>query len=455
MKHTLAVAALHTSLTLTARHAIGGPRASILSLAARQTTGGARLATLTLAVLASACGRSAPSISATDLGVEPIEQTTPACTPSPTPAVDTVASGLEIPWDVTFHSDGRAFVTERTGTVRVIDPEVGLLPDPWASIDIYTVPGSEVGLMGVDLSPDGSSLYVAATVGEPPAGLLGRAVGGVARRITRMRDPDQGHLVTLSVFRIPVGAEGAGQPEEIVSGLPANFLHGGGALRTRPDGTFHLSNGDGLDPWWAQDELSPRGKILRYDAGGTPMPSERFPGTAIHAIGIRHVQGMAWHPVTGEMVVIDHGPTGLPMESFRTDQDELSVVAEGANLGWPIVAGAHTGDGGLTSPIVEWDPSVAPAGLDIPRVEGGLWEGDALVATLRGALRRIDLEVDDTATALNAVCQETVLEGYGRLRLVRQAPDGSIWVGTSNRDGRGGPRPSDDLILRLRGTGTP
>jgi glucose/arabinose dehydrogenase len=232
---------------------------------------------------------------------------------------------------------------------------------------------------------------------------------------------------------------------------------------------MYVSNGDAADHWRAQIPTSLRGKLLRFQPDGWVPASNPIPGSPVYALGIRHVQGIGWHPGAGRLLVVDHGPTGLPTEDYRTDHDELNAVSPGANLGWPIVAGGSEG-GGLTSPILTWTPALAPAGLAVYSGGHPEWEGSAFVTGLRGtSLRRIVLE-SVTATAgeaaqgtgaaagaaldIRARCEETLLRtDFGRLRLVREAPDGSVWVGTSNRDGRGLPREGDDRLLRIRPPG--
>jgi glucose/arabinose dehydrogenase len=400
----------------------------------------------------AACDGRAELPSPDSLGVERIELALPVCAPAARPLrVDTVATGLEVPWDVAFVSDGRALVTERPGRIRVVSAEGQLLEEPWATLDVYGPPGSEVGLLGIDTreeSGDSLEVYVSATVQRAGGSSAARLLRGIVRRIARAIDPERGQAITLQVVRL-VEREGRGaDATPVVSGLPSASLHGGGPLRFGPDGFLYVANGDGTDPPSAQRAGSLRGKILRYAPDGSVPRSNPTPTSPVFASGVRHVQGLGWLPGTGELLAIDHGPTGLAVEGGRTDQDELDVVDPGANLGWPIVSGATRG-GPLVSPIVVWTPALAPAGLAVYGHGGSAWQRSVFVTGLRGAsLRRIALE--RTATGPVAVCEEILFANeYGRLRLVRAAPDGTLWVGTSNRDGRGVPRPSDDLVLRV------
>ena len=163
---------------------------------------------------------------------------------------------------------------------------------------------------------------------------------------------------------------------------------------------------------------------------------------------IHNPQRLEWHPETGALVLVDHGPSGLAHEGGRSGNDEFNVVMPGSDLGWPVVAGGSEG-GDLEGAVVEWTPSIAPGGLAVTSDPTGPWGLAAFVTGLAdGRLRRLRFDRDDPS---RIACQEPILDrGFGRLRLVVAAPDGSLWVGTSNRDGRGGPRDGDDLLLRLR-----
>jgi glucose/arabinose dehydrogenase len=154
---------------------------------------------------------------------------------------------------------------------------------------------------------------------------------------------------------------------------------------------------------------------------------------------------MDWAPGTDRLYLIDHGPSGLEIEDGRVGNDELNRVAPGDNLGWPYAAGLSEG-GGLTSPVAEWTRAIAPAGMAFYRGDDEAWRGDLFLTSLAtGALVRVQLDDGGEAS-----CQEFIPLGLGRLRLVMPGPDGFLWVGTSNRDGRGAARNDDDVIVRVR-----
>jgi hypothetical protein len=227
------------------------------------------------------------------------------------------------------------------------------------------------------------------------------------------------------------------EPDGIVlGGIRSGSSHGSGRLRFGPDGALYLGTGDAGEGWRAQDPGSLNGKLLRLPPGsyrGSATP-ERL------ALGLRHPQGLAWQPGSGRLFVTDHGPSGFDGPS---GDDELDLIASGANYGWPEVRGADHKT--FTAPVHLWAKTIAPAGIAFVSQPGSTWTGDALVSALLGQqLRRLTFK--DGAV----VGDEPLWVGsYGRLRAVVEAPDGSIWVTTSNRDALGVPGPDDDRILRI------
>lgn len=341
--------------------------------------------------------------------------------------LDTVATGLEVPWDLAFAPDGRIFLTERVGRIRVVEKGT-LQPTPWAALEVAVT--GEAGLMGIALAPDfprTGHVYVVATV---------RRNGTLVNQVIRLAD----------------GGDRGRDPIVIVDGIPAANFHAGDAIAFGPDDLMYVATGDARDPGLAQDPRSLGGKILRYRADGTVPDDNPVPGSPVYASGIRNSQGLAWHPESGDLFAIDHGPSGFPDERFRRDRDELNVVPRGANLGWPDEAGMSS-DQDYLPPIAEWTPAIAPAGLAIYSGSAEAWRGSAFVGGLRGKqLRRIVLEPAPTApTGWRVAAEQPLFENQlGRIRAVVMGPDNAIYFTTSNRDGRGDPAPGDDKLLRLR-----
>tara|TARA_B100000530_G_C15868455_1_gene452361 strand:- start:634 stop:1107 length:474 start_codon:yes stop_codon:yes gene_type:complete len=153
---------------------------------------------------------------------------------------------------------------------------------------------------------------------------------------------------------------------------------------------------------------------------------------------------MVWHPETGDLFQSEHGPSG---EIGFGAHDEINVIRRGGNYGWPLVVGAP-GKSSYIDPIVMWpDHSVPPSGI-------AFHKGDLYVATLRSkALIRIGIARRGKGylvTKIERLFAENQHDGLlGRLRDAVTGPDALLYVVTSNRDGRGSPRPGDDKILRL------
>ena len=315
-----------------------------------------------------------------------------------------VATGLEAPWGLGFLPSGEALVTER-------DSAKLLRLDPSGTVEeVQTLPADgsgEGGLLGVAVSPtyeEDGLVYAYYTTAEDNR-----------------------------VVRFQLGEE----PEPILTGIPVNSYHNGGRIAFGPDGLLYVGTGEAGDLPISQDVSSLGGKILRINPDGTVPADNPFPNSPVYSYGHRNVQGLAW----------DEGGQLYATEFGQNTFDEVNKIEAGGNYGWPEVEGTG-GEPKFIDPISTWATSDAsPSGATILK-DGAVpqWEGDFFMAGLRGQrLWRLDLDEEG-----NVAGREDLLSGEaGRLRLVTQAPDGSLWVLTNNRDGRGTPGPDDDRILRL------
>ena len=370
---------------------------------------------LSLGAVAGCSGTDAEPIprvtQPTDLPSQPTPTDTPtdseSGTPSGTPdgppeVVDTLVERLEVPWGVDFLPDGEAVVTERiSGRVARIgtDGEVS----PLGTV-ADAAPQGEAGLLGVAVSPDfetDRTLFLYLTT-----------------------DTDN------RVVRAELDGARLGPTTVVLDGIPAGFIHDGGRIAFGPDGHLYVTTGETGDPELAQDPRSLAGKILRITPDGDPAPGNPDPDSPVWSLGHRNVQGLAWDD-EGRLWASEFGDS---------EWDELNLVEKGGNYGWPQVEGAG-GDGSYIDPQLVWPVDQAsPSGLAF--ADGHLW-----MAGLRGQrLWRIAVSADGKASKPRAFFGEE----YGRLRTVAVAPDGLLWLTTSNRDGRGEPTPDDDRILRVR-----
>jgi glucose/arabinose dehydrogenase len=336
--------------------------------------------------------------------------------------VETVASGLEVPWAFAFLPNKDMLFTERPGRVRII--RAGKLqPDP-----VFTVPdvepSSESGLMDLSLHPSFSSnSYV----------YLAYAYNKDGKKV--------------KVVRYKFDGKTFAEDKVIIDGIEASPNHAGTRCRFGPDGKLYITTGDATDRELAQKMDSLNGKTLRLNDDGTVPPDNPFVGKPdarpeIWTLGHRNAQGLAWQPGTGLMFQTEHGPSGFDGPGGG---DEVNIVERGKNYGWPIT---HHKDAktGLESPLLEYTPSCAPAsgmfysGPAFPQFKGNFFFG-----CLAG--KRIIRVVLD---GRKVVSQENLLSGtYGRIREMEEGPDGYIYFSTSNRDGRGSPATDDDRIMRL------
>jgi glucose/arabinose dehydrogenase len=316
------------------------------------------------------------------------------------PQAQTLATGLQAPWDLAFLPDGSALVTERPGRVRVLSG--GRLPPPIASVSVRAV--GEGGLLGVAVDPEFSR----------------------NRFVYLYRTTGAGNVVTR--YRYSEGRLAGGRT--IIRGIRAAAIHDGGRIRFGPDGRLYVSTGDAAVPSLAQSRRSRNGKFLRM---GPRAYRGRGGRPEIFSRGHRNPQGFDWQPGSRRLVATEHGPVG---------NDEINVLRRGQNYGWPLVQGRQR-RGGFVGPVALYDPAIAPSGATFVRRPGSSWTGDYLVATLRGQhLRRIRF------SGLRPTAQEVLFnDQFGRLRVVVEGPDGALYVLTSNTGSSRGPQ--DDRLVRI------
>jgi glucose/arabinose dehydrogenase len=325
--------------------------------------------------------------------------------------VSVLVEGLDTPWAIDFAPDGRIFVTERPGHIRIVQ-EGRLQIQPWFTLD--AIESGESGLLGVALDPEFAQngfVYVAYTYRTED--------GRLQNRLIRLRD---------------VTAEGKGILDKVLlDGIIGAANHDGGRVKFGADTKLYLTTGDAQKSELAQDLSSLNGKILRLNPDGTIPADNPFPSSPVYSYGHRNPQGLAWQPDTGRMYATEHGPSGIP-----GGRDELNYIEPGKNYGWPIITGDETRSG-MVSPILQSGTSEtwAPGGAAF--VTQGYWFGSLLFVGLRGqSLYRITLDSTDPRKVLTF--ERLLTSRFGRLRDVAQSPDGVIYILTSNRDGRGQPQ---------------
>lgn len=336
--------------------------------------------------------------------------------------VETLASGLDTPWDLTWGPDDTIWVTERNGVISRVETTTGRVTRV-GKVGVIEV--SESGLMGMAFHPDFSAqpyVYVIHSFAYR---------GSIRNRLVRMR----------------FYSDSLGSPKILLDNIPGARNHNGSRLAVGPDRYLYITTGDAQNSSLAQKRSSLAGKVLRLTLDGHPAPGNPF-DNAVYSFGHRNAQGIVFHPGTGALYITEHGPA---------DNDEVNLIKKGGNYGWPKVRGFCDGwvekffcrQNNVIEPLFAWTPTIAPSGIDFYNAEliPG-WKGNLLFTTLKGsALYRLVFSPDGN----RIIKQEVYFQGqFGRLRDVLVGPQGEVYLATSNRDGRGTPAANDDRILRIQ-----
>lgn len=319
-------------------------------------------------------------------------------TPDERPSIEIIAENLQIPWEIAFLPDGSMLVTERPGNLLKIGKDSKLIQKIEGVAHV-----GEGGLQGMALHPSfgqNNWIYLYFTT---------QTDSGLTNRIERYR------LVNDQLSDKTI----------ILGGIPGAQFHDGGRIEFGPDGLLYVTTGDAGNKASAQDINSSSGKILKINDDGSNLE--------VYSYGHRNPQGLAWDE-QGRLWITEHGPSGI-----ESGYDEVNLIVQGGNYGWPEIQGDQTREG-MIAPVVQSgaNDTWAPAGMVF-------FDGSFFFAGLRGeTLYEAKLSSNDTLTLVSHFRKE-----YGRLRAVVLGPDNYLYLTTSNTDGRGTEQVGDDKIIRI------
>ena len=319
--------------------------------------------------------------------------------------IQVLAENLDVPWAIDIAEDGRLFFTERKGRIMAMEKNGSLISDPVSYINVLQ--NGESGLLGLALHPNFTEnhlLYVYHTYSNDSA---------VFNKVLMLTE-NNNKIVESKV---------------VIDNIPAADRNDGGRIKFGPDGKLYIATGDALQPGLAQNAGSLAGKVLRINSDGSIPEDNPFEGSPVYSYGHRNIQGLAWHPLTGDLYASEHGLEG---------NDEINLIKPGTNYGWPI---EDCNAEKFEKPIVCFNPAIAPAGMTFAVSDTLGYQNNLLLATLKAQqIRLIDL---------GSNVESNILTGFGRIRDIVEASDGSLYVATSNKDGRAIPTQDDDKILRI------
>jgi len=318
--------------------------------------------------------------------------------------VATLADGLEHPWAIAPMPDGDLLVSERPGRLQIIDAKTGKIRAVGGLPKMRVE--SEAGAMGLALDPDFAAngrLYLCYST---------RASGSAANR--------------LSAFTLKDGR--VADEQALLDNLPGAKWHNGCRVAVSPDGYLFASMGDATQAQDAQDGKVLGGKIFRINRDGSVPADNPFATSPVWSYGHRNPQGLAFRPTDGALWSTEHGPD---------TQDEVNLIHKGGNYGWPLCRGTDPCPelGDYYPAIAEFDHGDTIAISDLIFYRGNAfpdWQGDILFVSLKtGRLYHLDMDGDLIRKS------EILIDGdFGRLRTLREAGDGSLYLATDNGEDR-------------------
>lgn len=327
---------------------------------------------------------------------------------------DVWVEGLDNPWSIDFIDRRRALITEKSGRLRLVENGI-LHPDPIAGTP-QVVDEGQAGLLDVAIDPEYASngwIYLSYSHGKGG----GRRMPAMTR-LVRGRILDHRWAEEQVLFEAPEASYSDGG------------VHFGCRIVFDREGRLYFCIGERGRQNLAQRLETPNGKVFRIERDGSvpadnPFLSVEGALPQIYSYGHRNPQGLAFHPVTGDLWEAEHGPRG---------GDELNIVKPGANYGWPVITYGINYNGtiitrdrvrdGMQQPAWVWRPSIAVCGIDFYR--GGefpTWQNHLLVSSLANETLRL-LHIEEG----RVIHEEVIVQGHGRLRDVVTGPDGAIYV---------------------------
>ena len=338
--------------------------------------------------------------------------------------VVTVVEGLEVPWSMAFLPDGEMLVTERPGRLRIVR-NGRLLANPVPGVPTVFAQG-QGGLFDVVLHPAFATNRLVYLSFAKPVG------DGSTTAVIRARFQDDRLIDVEEIFEAV--ARGRGHYGGRLAFDAAGYLFVTAGARMAPPA------GD-LETHPAQELSNHHGVVVRLHDDGRVPADNPFVGrpdvrSEIWSFGHRNPQGLAIDPDTGGVWISEHGPQG---------GGELNLIVPGKNYGWPVVGygvnyrsglAIHEGTrrAGMESPVHVWVPSIATSGLMIYRGDRfPEWRGNVFAGGLAGQqLARVTMQVDRPS---QSALEETLVPGLGRIRDVREGPDGYIYLAVEGRTG--------------------